>query len=163
VVDLWRLAPLDPSVGTWIATVIASPANPVSTLIRKLPPNVQDTPRPLLLTFLRLLSNAYATEALARYLVSGPLRDTMTSVLVPSLLHDDASVRTSAASLAFNATSLLQKSRVEKVQNTGKSSVAEDEDWQVEMLSAVIEALDREKTPEVGSYIFLLYFLLLLV
>lgn len=77
----------------------------------------------------------------------------MTSVLVPSLLHEDASVRTSAASLAFNATSLLQKSRVEKVRGSGKLDVAEDEDWQVETLSALIEALDREKAPEVGAYL----------
>jgi len=74
----------------------------------------------------------------------------MTAVLVRSLLHEDASVRTAAASLVFNAAAFLQKGRVEIVRN-GRGSEKkdiEDEDWEVETVSAVVEAIDREKINE---------------
>lgn len=85
----------------------------------------------------------------------------MTRVLVPSLLHEDAAIRTAAASLAFNAATHLQKARVEAVR-TGRrwDSQSEGEDigdWQVEMASAVVEALDREKeSEEVGQLLYLI-------
>lgn len=145
---MWRLALLDPSVGNWI---VSNPNNPITTLLTTIQQHpVQSVPRPLLLTTLRFLSNAYANESLAKLLVSsGPLCASITAILVPSLLHDDTSVRTAAASLIFNAAALLQKSRVNR-----NTSVVEDEDWQVEMLSAVLESLDREKTPEVSTCSF---------
>jgi hypothetical protein len=83
-------------------------------------------------------------------------REKLTEVLIPSLLHEDASVRTSAASLAFNAATALQKPRAEAVR-TGKKWNAETEgedvcDWEVEMVSAITEALEREtENEEVGK------------
>lgn len=78
----------------------------------------------------------------------------MTAVLVPGLLHEDALVRTAAASLAFNAAAVLQKGRVDAVRNS-KDIGGGDDDWEVEMVSAVIEAIDREKeSEEVGEYQF---------
>ena len=89
-------------------------------------------------------------------------------VLVPSLLHSDGLVRTAAASLAFDVSTVLQKSRVEAVKS-GRGikpyRAAEDRvaDWEVEMVSAVIEALDREKeNEEVGKHFFFSFFFLFL-
>jgi len=84
------------------------------------------------------------------------MRDRITEVLVPSLLHADATVRTASASLAFNVAAMLQKERVEAVR-TGRGIQPDSEDdlgdWEVEMVSAAIEALDREKeNEEVGGY-----------
>lgn len=71
----------------------------------------------------------------------------MTSVLVPSLLHEDGAVRTAAASLAFNVAAFIQKGRVAKVRGEIVAAF-EDEDWEVEIVSAAIEALDRETASE---------------
>ena len=83
----------------------------------------------------------------------------MTLLLVTTLLHDDAAVRTAAASLAFNVAAYLQKGRVDKVKNGGSEvqGIEEDGDWEVEMVSAVVEALNREKSSEeVGKFSALL-------
>lgn len=83
----------------------------------------------------------------------------MTLLLVTTLLHDDAAVRTAAASLAFNVAAYLQKGRVDKVKNGGGEvqGIEEDGDWEVEMVSAVVEALNREKSSEeVGKFSALL-------
>jgi len=71
----------------------------------------------------------------------------MAAVVIPSLLHTDGAVRTAAAGLAFNVSAFLQKGRVKRVKGNA-TDVQEDEDWEVEMVSAVVEALDRETTSE---------------
>lgn len=98
------------------------------------------------------------------------MREKITAeVLVPSLLHSDGLVRTAAASLAFDVSTVLQKSRVEAVKS-GRGikpyRAAEDgfADWEVEMVSAVIEALDREKeNEEVGKYSELFFSLFIII
>ncbi|TFK39368.1 DUF862-domain-containing protein [Crucibulum laeve] len=150
--DMWRLALLDPAVGTWSAA--SPPSDPIALLLPKAVTALQNPSkgsRNYLLTVLRMLSNAFSSTALARRLLIGNVRGDMTSVLVPSLLHEDASVRTAAASLAFNAAAVLQKARVDAVR-TGRGIQAEnevaDEDWEVEVISAIMEAIDREKESE---------------
>ena len=97
------------------------------------------------------------------------MREKITAeVLVPSLLHSDGLVRTAAASLAFDVSTVLQKSRVDAVKSGRgiKSYRTAEEgfaDWEVEMVSAVIEALDREKeNEEVGKYSEVIFFFLTL-
>ncbi|KAG6904808.1 hypothetical protein DXG01_007028 [Tephrocybe rancida] len=154
LVDLWRLALLDPTVGTWAASASA-PFDPLSIFISKATealthPDPAANPRNYLLTTLRLLSNAFATPVLAQALFVGS-RVKLAAVVVPSLLHSDGAVRTAAASLAFNVASFLQKGRVDRVKGAG-TSVQVDEEWEVEMVSAVVEALDREvSSEEVGK------------
>jgi len=86
----------------------------------------------------------------------------VTQVLVPSLLHADALVRTAAASLAFDVSTVLQTSRVESVKSGRGIKPYEDDrfvDWEVEMVSAVVEAIDREKeNEEVGEFDSFLFF-----
>ena len=148
--DLWRLALLDPAVGPWAASALVA-SSPLSLFIDKATTTLQQSdpsfnPRNFLLTTLRLLSNAFATPVLAQTLFTSA-RAAVAAVVIPSLLHTDGSVRTAAASLAFNVSAYLQKSRVEKVRG-GAGNVQEDEEWEVEMVSAVVEALDREVVNE---------------
>ncbi|KAL1682240.1 PPPDE putative peptidase domain-containing protein [Schizophyllum commune] len=146
--DLWRLVILDPSAGTWCASAIASNSpDPITTLLRA--HQKDPAARNLLLTTLRLLANAFAHSTLGRTLVSGATRGEVTAVLVPALLHEHAGVRTAAASVAFNAAAALQKARVESVRSGGGGYAdGEDEDWEIEMVSAVVEALDKERSSE---------------
>ncbi|KAG6834078.1 hypothetical protein H0H93_012111, partial [Arthromyces matolae] len=70
LVDLWRLALLDPAVGSWAATAPA-PSNPITIFIDKATTTLQQTnstsnPRNYLLTTLRLLSNTFATPLLSQ-------------------------------------------------------------------------------------------------
>ncbi|KAJ7147552.1 PPPDE putative peptidase domain-containing protein [Mycena crocata] len=160
LVDLWRLAVLDPAAAVWLAS--ASGAGPVGVLARiardALAQPTQDKgTRNYVLTALRLLANAFGHPALARGLLSGPGNDgAALGTLVPALLHSDAAVRTAAASLAFNAAASVQRARVAagaglggvgasgSVPDDADAAAAADEDWQVELVSALVEALERE-------------------
>lgn len=145
---MWRLGMLDPAVSVWCATNAFSPQDPILGFLSKASPK---SPRNYILTVLRLLSNAFASTVLAQRLISGPGRSTVTLLLIPTLLHEDAAVRTSAASLAFNVAAFLQNARIDKVRNGRTGTEYEDEDWEVEMVSAIVEAVDREnENEEVG-------------
>ena len=163
LVDMWRLAFLDPAVGSWLAALNPTnpPTDPISMFLSK-NINALDSPhkgsRNYVLTVVRMLCNAFSHTALSHQLLASNLmREKITAeALVPSLLHSDGIVRTAAASLAFNVSTVLQKSRVERVKNGREiKSYATDSgfaDWEVEIVSAVIEALDREKeNEEVGE------------
>lgn len=162
LIDLWRVGVVDASVAAWCAgaSVSSVAASPVLFLLQRLASASADLPKPTLLTMLRLLSNTFTHGPLARstlfptaHSASKPPRDLMTTLLVPALLHTDAGVRTTAASLAFNIAALCQKPRVE-AQRAGRrgEEVAGDEqgegDWEVEMVSAVVEALRTETASE---------------
>ena len=166
LVDMWRLAFLDPAVGSWLAT--STPTNPPTDPISMFLPqtvNALNSPskgsRNYVLTVVRMLCNAFSHTTLSHQLLASSssstslMREKITAdVLVPSLLHSDGLVRTAAASLAFDVSAVLQKSRVEAVKSGRKIKPYEDglADWEVEMVSAVIEALDREnENEEVGE------------
>jgi desumoylating isopeptidase 1 len=81
------------------------------------------------------------------------MKSLLTPLMVQSLLYDDAAVKTSAASLVFNFASTLQKARIENVRNDTPVTV-EDEDWEVEMVSAVIEAINTVgKNEDICAYL----------
>jgi len=160
IVDMWRIALLDPAVCSWVASLTPTP-NPSDPIAIFLPKGVlaldatSKGARNYLLITLRLLCNSMSHPVLARKLLRSVMRDRITEVLVPSLLHADATVRTASASLAFNVAAVLQKERVEAVR-TGRGIQPDSEDdlgdWEVEMVSAAIEALDREnENEEVGG------------
>jgi len=153
LVDLWRLALLDPSVSSWCASIPInkSSPDPIAIFLTKATSalNASNAPRNYILTVLRMLSNTFSDAALTQFLLSGDKRMEVTSLLVSTLLHEDVAVRTAAASLAFNVAAYLQKRRVDRVKGgvSGADS-AEDGDWEVEIVSAVIEVIDREKGSE---------------
>lgn len=154
LVDMWRLALLDPIVSSWCASLPLSKSSPdpIALFLTKTTSALaaSNAPRNFILIVLRMLSNGFSNASLTRVLLSNSARTEVTSLLVATLLHEDAAVRTAAASLAFNVAAYLQKGRVDKVK--GGAGIDEDGDWEVEMTSAVMEALDREKgSEEVGK------------
>jgi hypothetical protein len=166
LVDMWRLAILDPGIATWCASQGSTQANsdPISALLTKAISGSEDSgakPKPYILIVLRMLSNAFSSAALTRRLLSdataagerASLRTTTTEILIQTLLHEDPAVRTAAASLAFNVAAFIQKGRVENVRNGTVVEDSEDADWEVELISALIEAIGREDgSEEVGPY-----------
>ncbi|RDX49944.1 DUF862-domain-containing protein [Lentinus brumalis] len=158
--DLWRLAVLDEPVASWLAgPTPAGSHNPVDVLVQKAldvldstDPDEKAAGRNYLLTVLRMLANGFAHAVLARTILSraspGGKRAPVTRVVVATLLHEDAAVRTAAASLAFNVAAALQKSRVERLRGTPTVEVEEEEEWEVELVSAVLETLSNETQSE---------------
>ncbi|KAI0821985.1 DUF862-domain-containing protein [Trametes gibbosa] len=158
LVDLWRLAILDDGVAQWLSSV--PKPDPLQLFLDKAlsmldnsasDPAQKASSRNYLLTVLRMLANGFAHAPLSKILLAAK-RAPITRVVVAALLYDDAAVRTAAASLAFNIASTLQKSRMEKLSGTppgaNPTAVAEDEEWEVEMVSAVLEALSNEMQSE---------------
>ncbi|KAJ7254321.1 PPPDE putative peptidase domain-containing protein [Mycena haematopus] len=165
LVDMWRLAALDPSAATWLAA--APGAGPIGILTRTARdalshPTQDKGTRNYVLTAVRLLANAFKTPALARVLLCGGDGAAL-GTLVPALLHADATVRTAAASLAFNAAAGVQRARVatgaglggvnvnasNDKANDADAAICADEEWQVELVSALVEALEREEGEDV--------------
>jgi desumoylating isopeptidase 1 len=143
VADLWRVALLEPAVCGWSATKFGF-ESPIIVLLSK----AEDAPRNYTLVVLRMISNAFSNKILARELLLSS-RSSITVVLIAALLHVDATVRSAAASLAFNIAAHLQRLRVEK--SHGKSegdNMGENEDWDIEMTSALLEAIDQENASE---------------
>ncbi|KAG2343218.1 DUF862-domain-containing protein [Suillus weaverae] len=143
IADMWRVALLKPAVCGWIATKLG-PESPILVLLSK----AEGAPRSYTLTLLKMISNAFANKVIARELLLSS-RSSITAVLVAALLHDDATVRLAAASLAFNMAAHLQRLRIEKVRGSVEGDdVGENEDWDVEMTSALLEVIEREKANE---------------
>ncbi|OSX56549.1 hypothetical protein POSPLADRAFT_1175262 [Postia placenta MAD-698-R-SB12] len=154
LVDLWRLALLDEPISSWCSTALPL-LNPVHIFTDKANAALSDSPkdaRNFVLVVLRLLANTFASPALARGLLApAGKRADLTRVLVSSLLYADTAVRTAAASLAFNVAAFLQKSRVDQLVGKGVSGgggAEEDGDWEVELVSAVLEAFSNEMQSE---------------
>ncbi len=147
--DVWRLAILEPT----IAQATLKPLVRVLTLNSE---SVSSSPRATLLTLLRLVTNALGTSLSRSLLPPGAQGArtalTLTSVLVQTLLHQDRLVRVAAASLAFNVGAWVQKGRVAKMKGEevvdGIREGEEDGEWEVELVSAVAEALAGEEESE---------------
>ncbi|KAI6041367.1 PPPDE putative peptidase domain-containing protein [Pisolithus marmoratus] len=144
--DIWRIALLNPKFCEWSA-VKRGPQNPMNMLLSKALES-RDAPRSYLLTVLRMLSNAFSNADLARE-CNTSMRNDLTAILVLTLLHEDVAVRTAAASLAFNVTACLQKHRLEKIESHGNIDPEEEDlDWELEVISALLEAIGRENESE---------------
>jgi hypothetical protein len=164
VVDIWRLAFLDQTTAGWVAAPSTTPpGGPLGVVLPKAIEAMQSRSsskgaRNFNLTVLRMLCNSFSSAILARrMLTDGVVKPMLTTIIVSSLLHDDGSVRTAAASLAFNVGAWLQSNRVEAVKS-GKGirgdADGEDEEWEVELVSAILEAFGRETAnEEVGELI----------
>ncbi|EIM85886.1 DUF862-domain-containing protein [Stereum hirsutum FP-91666 SS1] len=146
LLDVWRLATLEPSLAT-------ASLNSLSMLLEQMSSSVGTAPRPTLLTLLRLLSNCLGSPSISRSLLTQE-KAAVTSVVVQSILHEDKLVRVAAASVAFNVAAWVQRGRVARIQggnepkNGGMREDEEDGEWEVELVSAIVEALEREKESE---------------
>ncbi|KAI6027534.1 PUL domain-containing protein, partial [Pisolithus microcarpus] len=144
--DIWRIALLNPKFSEWSAAK-RDPQNPLNVLLSKALES-KDVPRNYLLTVLRMLSNAFSSANLARECITS-MRNDLTAMLVLSLLHENVAVRSAAASLAFNVAAHLQKHRLEKIESHGNIDPEdEDLDWELEVISALLEAIGRENASE---------------
>ena len=157
LVDLWRLAILDSTVASKVgSSVILAIEQKLAALLASAP-SPSNIHRPLMVTTLRLCANSFVHPTSA----SSAIRPEMKEILISGLLHSDASVRTGAASLAFNvATTRHTPFR------TGREG-AQSYNWaeldrrerngeggqDVELIVAILEAIERETNDEVGSYI----------
>jgi len=162
VADLWRLAILDPSVSSWIVSHPPSnPSDPLEVLVPKAVLALDTSSkgaRNFSLIILRFLCNSLSHTPLANRLLRTEMRDQLKAVLIAGLLHPDATVRTASASLAFNTAAVLQKARVDAVKSGRgvQSEEADLADWQIEIITAIVEALNRElENEEVGTLGFL--------
>lgn len=87
-------------------------------------------------------------------------RSVLTQLLVNSLLSADNQVRQTAATLAFNWSTIIAKERLQKEEEGGGDLLQgtpeqEDSDWEISIVSAVMDALSKEKEEEVGKFEFL--------
>ncbi|PFH46122.1 hypothetical protein AMATHDRAFT_156197 [Amanita thiersii Skay4041] len=161
VVDLWRLFVLDSSVVPWITSYPNFDEHPLTKLLTSVVGVVEKegiaapSLRNYVLTSLRLFANVFASRAVAeRLLGDEKRRKMMTTLVVQTLLYEDTGVKSASAALAFNVAAVLQRARVswlrgESVVGGGEDvEIENSEEWEVEMVSAVVEALSREKENE---------------
>ena len=156
LVDLWRLAILDSTVASKVGTsVIRAIVQKLAALLASAS-SPSDVSRPLMVTTLRLCANSHAHPTSTDSVIQPEMKE----ILVSGLLHPDASVRTGAASLAFNVASRrhtpfrtadkagTQTYNWGEVDRRGRN----DEGGQdVELIVALLEAVDRETNEGVGS------------
>ncbi|WVQ93816.1 hypothetical protein IAU59_000894 [Kwoniella sp. CBS 9459] len=157
VIDLWRVGLLKPRLASYLALRLSpssqppSPPDPISTILslasNTLTLSGTSTPKPFLLTVLRLITNLLASNELANLTLSSgngshpEIQEKMISILVESLLHPEVTVRSAAAGVAVNAGAWKQRT---------KGDVSHDVEWDVEVVSALVEGIGREADEDVA-------------
>lgn len=120
------------------------------------------------LMILRIACNVFANRTLSTTHFTSNLssshRNQLTQLLITSLLAEDAQVRQAAASLAYNCSTGIATERLKKEEGTFQGMAEqEDDDWIVELSSAILDALAKESDEEIlhrllaaiGKFIFL--------
>ena len=157
VVDLWRIGFLSTTVGAWVSGEDASAPDMNSSIVHEFLRKVElkPLPRSFILTLLKCLSNTFGIFSLSRQLLApGPLREQLTDLVISQLLEEENQIRATAASLVFNIASCTQIQRVK----TGKNgSIPQfhaefDAEWEIEVVSAVIEGIRREENEEIRKF-----------
>ncbi|KAI9315991.1 PPPDE putative peptidase domain-containing protein [Dichotomocladium elegans] len=129
-----------------------------SQLVRILENGYKHTPvsKATILMTLRVACNLFAHNNLTTTYFTSSLpeshRASLTQLLINSLLSADSQVRQTAASLAFNCSTVIAEERLKKEKDDGYlSGMAEqdDDDWQIEIVSAVMDVLAKETDEEV--------------
>ncbi|KAG0168350.1 hypothetical protein DFQ28_004953 [Apophysomyces sp. BC1034] len=128
--------------------------NDCSQLIRVFGSITSDTHKAAWLMVLRLACNLFAHPLLASTHFTSHLpsahRGCLTQLLVTSLLAKDNQVRQTAASLAYNCSTVVAIERLSKEQSEDIGMAdQEDDDWHVELVSAIMDALIKEEDPEI--------------
>ncbi|KAI9244897.1 PPPDE putative peptidase domain-containing protein [Sporodiniella umbellata] len=116
---------------------------------------VEKTPgRATWLMVLRIACNIFSDSTLSTTHFTSHLnasyRTQLTKLLVSSLLSEDAQIRQGAASLAYNCSNNISIERLKKEEGTSVGMAEqEDDDWLVELASAVADALNKEQDEEI--------------
>lgn len=146
--DLWRIGALQPNISSQLASSsgLSPIANVLATAHSTLSSHGTSTPKPYLLTLLRLLTNLVAYLPLANILLAPPHLPHLIAITVDSLLHPDTPVRSAAAGLAVN----LANYRHRLAKSLGMQAEEVDEaEWETELLTALVEAVGREEDEDV--------------
>ena len=167
LVDLWRVGVSNPVIAAALALDLSADSTEnragdsavgqlLAIVAATLKKQGADTPKPLLLTALRLITNILAALPLTNLLLSRSssprlysVQQDLLSITVESLLHTEVTVRSAAAGVAVNMASW--RHRIAKETRT----VPEDEpeaDWEVELVSALVEGVGRESDEDVGKF-----------
>ena len=174
-VDLLRIGILDDRVAAYLATDRTA----LEAVLTAMPHDADGTttiPRALRLVALRLFTNglARATESpLAnRAWLSGgnkdddrrpdtttttttttkqQKKDVVDGLLLNALLDADDAVRTSAAGLAFAVARVVQNGRPDWLEHAADPATTWSEAWEMDLASALLEALGREMDGDVGT------------
>lgn len=152
LLDILRFAVLDNRTSTIIAETLCEGKNLINDIVSRT--STSELGRPTLLTLLRLICNSLSNSILAASLLSSPsTRNQITQLIVKALLEQDKSLRACGGSLTYSVTGWLRSQRKQWVDEDAgaQQSFAEEEELETELCSAVIEALDREDTLEVGK------------
>jgi desumoylating isopeptidase 1 len=136
--DLFRLALTDARVSAFFAEEAGTPT--ILQLLKHVN-GLTDIPYNLRIVTLQMSCNLFAAQLSSHVIVANAtVIDELVALVASSLLDSDhANVRVAAASLAFNIAAANHKPRL------SRSEDVVSEEKQVEMLAAVIEALQREK------------------
>jgi hypothetical protein len=108
------------------------------------------------LMILRIACNIFANTTLSATHFTSNLpvshRSQLTQLLITSLLAQDSQIRQTAASLAYNCSTNIAIERLEKENGTFKGMAEqEDDDWLVELSSAILDALTKETDEEISK------------
>jgi len=157
VVDLWRIGFLSTTVGTWVSEEHANTPGATSSIISEFlnKGEFKPLPRSFVVTLLKCFSNAFGTPALSQRLSTpSPLREKLTDLAISQLLEEDSLVRTTAASLVFNIASSIQAQRADTGKNdfVPQTHAGVDVEWEIEVVSAVIEGIRREESEEIREF-----------
>ncbi|KAG0280745.1 hypothetical protein BGZ95_008892 [Linnemannia exigua] len=110
--------------------------------------------KPAALMTLRIACNAFSTPLLGTYVLSSAARESTKQLLVTTLLSTVDQQRQTAASLAFDISVRVAESR-SRAKDTVHPSLSGDiledleEDWNMECLSAIAAALEKETSEEI--------------
>lgn len=152
LIDLWRVGILNPRLAAMSALQLnTNSPNPVTPILALAQTVLQErgpsTPKPFLLTTLRLLTNLLASLPIANLLLLHST-EALIGIIVESLLHADSSVRSAAAGIAYNLAAVRHRDAKER--GTGAED-GEEKDWEVELISALVEGIGREEDEDVGE------------
>ena len=152
LLDILRFAVLDARMATVMAETFSDGQNLVLFLLLRA--SSSELPKPTLTTLLKFLSNSLLSPILSSSILKILVaREQMTQILVKALLEPDKSVRTFAGSLAYSTVGWLRKQRTTWVDEdaSGSEGYSEQEEFEMELCTAILESLDREEEPEVGQ------------
>ncbi|KGB77278.2 hypothetical protein CNBG_3116 [Cryptococcus deuterogattii R265] len=152
LIDLWRIAlqrqPIIPLLALGLSTA-SNNAEPITSIISlasiTFSSSPETIPKPFILTILRFLTNFTSCVELTNLVLAhdgnASASGQLISVLVESLLYPDVGVRSAAAGVAFNIGLWRHHNVVEETPSV---------DWELEMISSLAEAIDREEDEDVA-------------
>lgn len=151
LVDLWRIGLLNPRLAAVLALQLnASEVNAVTPILSLASTTLKSqgaaTPKPFLLTVLRLVTNLLASLPIANLLLFS-FTDTLIGIIVDSLLHPDNVVRSAAAGAAYNLSAVRHRDAKER---GSQPEDGEEKEWEVELVSALVEGVGREADEDVA-------------